>query len=243
MSGGRSIDVIGSPGFLLTQALVIDPLPIVRPRKHHEGVVDRATRDARDLDGHLELVLEPAAAPCSRRRRHARPADRLAGRRNREPGGAPQRVLRLLHVAEEHGEVDDARHVGFGELDATFIAKQSRHAFPLSGFVSVFFRVHPRPVSFRVHPRPVSFRVHPRPASAAYRVCPSGNLEVRRLRPRRARRACPRATAESPPARRDASTPSAPTPCRRDRVNRSPISRSVTVFAQVRIAAARTRRS
>ena len=52
------------------------------------------------------------------RRGDARPAEVAVRGMDAETGLAPQRVLRLLHVAVKPGEVDDARHVGLVELDA-----------------------------------------------------------------------------------------------------------------------------
>jgi hypothetical protein len=36
-------------------------------------------------------------------------------------------VLRFFHVAEVTAEVDDARHVGLGKLDASAVDESARH--------------------------------------------------------------------------------------------------------------------
>src|SRR5436190_15003703 len=66
----------------------------------------------------VELVLEAKRALEIEGGRDARPPDVAPGRMDAEARLAPERVLRLLHVAEEPAEMNDAGDVGFVELDA-----------------------------------------------------------------------------------------------------------------------------
>ena len=63
----------------------------------------------------VEFVLEAQRPVVVERRRHARDSRRWLSRGDAEAGRAPQRVLRLLHVAEVVAEMHDARGVDFVE--------------------------------------------------------------------------------------------------------------------------------
>ena len=71
-----------------------------------------------DADPRVEFVLEAQRPVVVERRGHARKADAAFGARDAQAGRAPQRVLRLLHVAEVAAEMHDARRVELVEVHA-----------------------------------------------------------------------------------------------------------------------------
>ena len=88
-----------------------------------ELVFERARLHFGEPDEDVELLLEVQAVAELACGRQAWPADVAARLRDGEAGGAPERVLRLFHVAEHHREVDDAGEIGLGELDAPAVAE------------------------------------------------------------------------------------------------------------------------
>src|SRR5688572_14349658 len=91
-------------------------------------------RHGADLGAHFEFVLElqrrlevelrgyawPRELRCRACRAEAR-AVRERRRENVQACEAPHGMLGFLHVAEEHREMDHARRIRFGELDAAGI--------------------------------------------------------------------------------------------------------------------------
>src|SRR6266850_158399 len=104
-----------------------------RPAGNQAGVLDCLPGDCRDRDTDLELLLEVQRAMVIERRGDARPPDFGAWRRDAEAGLAPQRVLGLLHVAEEPAEMHDAGGVRLVELDASGVPIFTRHSALVRG--------------------------------------------------------------------------------------------------------------
>jgi hypothetical protein len=81
----------------------------------------------------LEFILKSQRALEIAAGRDAGPAALDVIRVDVHAGAAPQRVLGLLHVLEEHREVDHARGIGLGKLDAAPIDSglpSTRHWIP-----------------------------------------------------------------------------------------------------------------
>src|SRR5438105_7439832 len=99
-----------------------------RPARNQAGVLNCLPGDCRDRDADLELLLEVQRAMIIERRGDARPPDFRAWWRDTEAGLAPQRVLGLLHVAEEPAEMHNASGVRLVELDASRVPIFTRHS-------------------------------------------------------------------------------------------------------------------
>ena len=125
---GSSTDCIPPSGRFVTQAVVNSPCPMtVSPRLIVKPVLHCPVRNAADADGDAELLLESERTLVVESRRDAGPADRGLRRRNRQARRAPQCVLRFFHVPEIAAEMNDAGHVGLGELNSTVIAEFRAH--------------------------------------------------------------------------------------------------------------------
>jgi hypothetical protein len=85
-----------------------------------EEIADGTAADLLDEEVNLDLLLKAQRPAEIATGAHARPADGGAAFMGVNGGAerAKERVLGLLHHAVEIGEMDDARHVGLGELDA-----------------------------------------------------------------------------------------------------------------------------
>jgi len=75
----------------------------------------------------VELVLEPQRPLVVEGRRDAGPPVGRIGREDAHAVGAPQRVLRLLQVAEEGAEMHDAGGIRLVELDPAAEDERVRH--------------------------------------------------------------------------------------------------------------------
>ena len=93
-----------------------DLLVALRERAH---IAHALLADRHDADACVEFVLELQRAVIVERGGHPRKANVGATRGDADSGRAPQRVLRLFHVAEVDAEMDDARGVDFVERHTT----------------------------------------------------------------------------------------------------------------------------
>jgi hypothetical protein len=86
-----------------------------------EVVAHTLFADSGDSECNVDQLFKLDCPPVVARRADPRPADFLSFhfRDHAQPEAAKEFVLRLFHVGEEDGEVDDPRHIGIAELDAT----------------------------------------------------------------------------------------------------------------------------
>src|SRR5262249_22352917 len=97
-----------------------------------EAVSHGLGADSLNADGYFHKILEADGTQIIARRRHARKTDLLPfpRQRYRKNARAQELDFRRFNEAEEVGEVNDAGHVGVGDLDAASRVKDySTHRY------------------------------------------------------------------------------------------------------------------